>query len=269
MYVGKDSHIDKNKRHKQHFQSSRYDAQPINRILQNNPFRYRYNVLWEIDDCTDNHLNQMEICYIKKHNPQFNFTDGGDGASGFQHSEETKRKMSEAKKDKKFSDEHKRKLSENNARYWKDKNRSEETKRKISEAHKGKKFSEKTKRKMSEAKKGKKSPMYGKTHSEETRKKMSEAHKGKKFSEKTKRKMSEIKSQEANKTGFYRVTKVKQKKYKKGFSWLYRYYNENNEQKSFSSTNLKKLKEKVLSNNLEWKIINEKYAKQSLREDEI
>ena len=228
MYVGKDSHIDKNKRHKQHFQSSRYDAQPINRILQNNPFRYRYNVLWEIDDCTDNHLNQMEICYIKKHNPQFNFTDGGDGASGFQHSEETKRKMSEAKKDKKFSDEHKRKLSENNARYWKDKNRSEETKRKISEAHKGKKFSEKTKRKM-----------------------------------------SEIKSQEANKTGFYRVTKVKQKKYKKGFSWLYRYYNENNEQKSFSSTNLKKLKEKVLSNNLEWKIINEKYAKQSLREDEI
>ena len=268
VYVGKDSYIDKNMRHKQHFQSSRYDAQPINRILQKNPFRYRYNVLWETDDCTDNHLNQMETCYIKKYNPQFNFTDGGDGASGFQHSEKTKRKMSEARKGKKFSDEHKRKLSENNARYWKNKNRSEKTKRKISEAKKGKTLSEETRKKMSEAQKGKNHPMYGKTHSEKTRKKMSKAHKGKKpyeMTEEVKKKMSKAR----NTTGFYRVTKVKQEKYKKGFSWLYRYYNEDNEQKSLSSTDLKKLEQKVLLNNLEWYIINEENAKQSLRDDRI
>lgn len=271
VYVGKDSYIDKNMRHKQHFQSSRYDAQPINRILQKNPFRYRYNVLWETDDCTDNHLNQMETCYIKKYNPQFNFTDGGDGASGFQHSEKTKRKMSEARKGKKFSDEHKRKLSENNARYWKDKNRSEKTKRKISEAKKGKKpyeMTEETRKKMSEARKGKKSPMYGKTHSEKTRKKMSKAHKGKKpyeMTEEVKKKMSRAR----NTTGFYRVSKQKKNSCKQGFIWLYRYYNENNEQKSLSSTDLKKLEQKVLLNNLEWYIINEENAKQSLREDKI
>ena len=50
------------------------------------------------------------------------------------HSEETKRKISEANKDKHQSEEHKRK---------------------ISEAKKGKKFSEEHKRKMSEAMKGK------------------------------------------------------------------------------------------------------------------
>jgi len=58
-----------------------------------------------------------------------NRTNGGDGPSGSIRSEETKRKMSESKKDM-----------------------SEETKRKMSEAKKGKPLSEETKRKMSEAK---------------------------------------------------------------------------------------------------------------------
>lgn len=92
VYVGKDSNIDKNKRRRQHLAPSRYNEQPINRILQNNPDRYIYQILWEIDDCTDNHLNQMEIFYIKKYDPQFNFTEGGDGSSGFKHSEEARKK---------------------------------------------------------------------------------------------------------------------------------------------------------------------------------
>jgi len=68
-------------------------------------------------------------------------------------------------KDKKFSEEHRRKMSENNAHYWKGKNRSTETRKKIAESHKsrpawnkGKKLpprSEETRRKMSEVKKGK------------------------------------------------------------------------------------------------------------------
>ena len=33
VYIGKDSNIDTNERHKQHFQPSKYNEQPINRIL--------------------------------------------------------------------------------------------------------------------------------------------------------------------------------------------------------------------------------------------
>ena len=63
------------------------------------------------------------------------------------HTEETKRKMSEAKLGKK---------------------RTEETKRKISEARLGRRYTEETKRKMSEATSGQK-------HTEETKRKISEA----------------------------------------------------------------------------------------------
>ena len=151
VYVGKDSNINKNKRHRDHLTPSLYNAQPINRILQNNPDRYKYCALWEIDDCTDNHLNQMEIFYIKKYDPQFNFTEGGDGISGFKHSEETKQK-----------------ISKNNARYWKGKKCSEEARQKMSEAQKGKTFSEETRKKISKS-------LKGKTFSEETRKKISKS----------------------------------------------------------------------------------------------
>ena len=84
---------------------------------------------------------------------------------------------------------------------------SEETKKKMSEARKGcipwnkgvhlespmkgKHHSEETKKKMSEAKKGRISNRKGKHHSEETKRKMSEARKGKHHSEEAKKKMSE------------------------------------------------------------------------------
>ena len=68
---------------------------------------------------------------------------------------------------------------------------SEETRKKISEACKGKKRSEETRKKVSEARKGKPTWNKGKHWSEEARKKMSEAHKGKSLSEETKRKISE------------------------------------------------------------------------------
>ena len=241
VYVGKDSNIDKNKRHRGHLAPSNYNAQPINRIMQNNPGRYIYQVLWEIDDCTDNHLNQMEIFYIKKYDPRFNFTEGGDGMSGFAHSEETRKKMSEAKKGKKpyeMTEETRKKISEANkgkTPWIKGKTHSEETRKKISEARKGKTLSEETKKKISEAKKGKKP--YEMT--EEIRKKMSEAQKGKILSEEHKKKISESK----NITGFYRVTKQKNSSYKQGFRWSYRYY-DNNKHIAIYSTDLKKLEKK-------------------------
>ena len=60
---------------------------------------------------------------------------------------------------------------------------SEETRRKLSLAKKGKKLSEEHKKKISESNKGRdnsgiKNPMYGKKQSEETKRKIGEANKG-------------------------------------------------------------------------------------------
>ena len=121
----------------------------------------------------------------------YNLTDGGDGASGLSHSEESKIKMSGAKKGKSQSEETRRKMSEakigeNHPNYGK--THSEETIKKMSEAHKN--ITEETRKKLSEASKGN-TNMLGKTHSEESRKKMSEAHKN--ITEETRIKLSEAK----------------------------------------------------------------------------
>jgi group I intron endonuclease len=132
-------------------------------------------------------LDEKEIYFIKELKPDYNITDGGGGISGFTHSEETRRKISEAHKEKNISEETRKKLSELN----KGKHLSEETKKKIGDSHKGEKHwnfgkhpSEETLKKMRDAKKGK--------HiSEETRRKMSESNKGKTKSEETCKKLSE------------------------------------------------------------------------------
>ena len=114
--------------------ASCYDAQQINRVLQNNPERYEYKVLKNnVDNESD--LNKLEIAYIEKYDPKFNFTLGGEGTRGFKHSTETKNKIRKARTGKMHSDE---------------------TKKKMSNTHKGKKLSDETKMKMSEAKTGNK-----------------------------------------------------------------------------------------------------------------
>lgn len=77
-----------------------------------------------------------------------NMTDGGDGLEN--PSEEVREKISRSHKGKKFSEEHKRKLSE--ARTGKKRGPlSEEHKKKISEANRGKTFSEESRSKMKAA----------------------------------------------------------------------------------------------------------------------
>ena len=150
VYIGKDSHIDKNRRHKQHLQPFNYDEQPINRILQNNRDRYEYSVLWVVEDCSTLKLNKMEILFGKIYNPKFNFDKFGKGGST-RHTEQTKQKMSEAHKGKPKSEEHKRNLS----KALKDKPKSEEHKQKISESKTGvplPPFSEEHKLNISKAK---------------------------------------------------------------------------------------------------------------------
>ena len=104
VYIGKDSNISKNKRHKQHLYPSQRNSQPFNSILQDNPQRYKYRVLktWQ-DTHNKNHINHLEKAYIEKYAPKFNFTQGGDGFSkghtpwnkGIPHSEEIRKKLSE------------------------------------------------------------------------------------------------------------------------------------------------------------------------------
>lgn len=111
VYIGKDSYINKNKRFNAHFAKCNYNTQHINRILQNNPNRYQYKILEE-GNIPQKILNALEISFIKKFNPKFNFTKGGDGLLGHKFTMDHRRKISIANKGRKFSDIHKKRLSE-------------------------------------------------------------------------------------------------------------------------------------------------------------
>lgn len=106
----------------------------------------------------------------------------------------------------------------------KDKTLSEETKLKLSESHKGKNLSEEHKRKIGEGNKGK-------NLSEETKIKMSEAQ---------------------NTSGYFRVTKHKDKNCKQGFYWVYSYY-EGDKRKRITSVDIEKLEQKVKAKGLKWR----------------
>lgn len=109
-----------------------------------------------------------------------NKSDGGEGASGYIPSEETRRKRSAKMK------------GENNPLYGKrgkdspryGKKHTQETKDKIRKSLQGNVISEETRIKISEKNKlnrlGEKNPFYGRKHSEETKQKMKEAAKRRK-----------------------------------------------------------------------------------------
>ena len=98
-----------------------------------------------------------------------------------------------------------------------------------------------------------KHPMWKKPFTEEMKKAMSEKRKGMKNSKEHNQRISKTR----NSTGFFRVSKIHHSQYKQGFLWSYDYYPEiGSRQKRITSTNLLKLKEKVLSKGLEWLIID-------------
>lgn len=99
VYIGKDSYIDKCRRHCEHLSSCHYNRQHINKVLQNNLERYEYGIFF--DGCiSEKILNGFEKAFIRRYNPIFNFTEGGEGVTGWKHSEDTRKKLSELKKGK-------------------------------------------------------------------------------------------------------------------------------------------------------------------------
>lgn len=190
VYIGKDSNIHKNRRHIGHKSPCHYNDQPFNRILQNNPNRYEYHIIcsWEREKYPQEVANIMERLYIKLYDPLSNFTEGGDGTTGYHLSEETKKK--------------------------------------ISKANKGKKRTLEERRLMSERAKGEKNGMYGKTHSDKVKKAVSERCKGVPLSEEHKMNISKanntsgyyrvsIEKSKTSKQGFlYRYTYSENGKHK-------------------------------------------------------
>lgn len=97
-----------------------------------------------------------------------------NGFYGKKHNQESLNKM----RGRKFSDEHRQKISEDNKRnprrYWLGKTRSEETNQKISKSLKGRKIPKETRQKISKSNSGENNAFYGKKHTLESRLKMSE-----------------------------------------------------------------------------------------------
>lgn len=84
--------------------------------------------------------------------------------------------------------------------------------------------------------------------SEETKEHLRQINLGKKHSEDTKRKMSKLR----NTAGVYHVSKENDKRYSQGFRWKYSYIDKNGKEKKISSTDINKLKKKVIEKGLEW-----------------
>jgi hypothetical protein len=176
----------------------------IQKILSNNG-----KIIMEIlDECEETISSEIECFWI--HNLKswgfnlVNSTEGGEGSSpmkGKNHSEKTKKLMSEiAKKQNgnfggqnkgfQMTEETKKKISNSS----KGKIISEDTKQKISNSNKGKKkkpMSEEVKLKISLSKKGVPSNNKGKKFSNDVKRKMSISKKGIKRSEESKKKQSE------------------------------------------------------------------------------
>ena len=135
-----------------------------------------YNVLVDNIIFSDKYRNKISTSIKnspfnekRKEKLQEVMSGAGNPFYGKHHTEGAKQKIRASKIGKKLTEEHKRKISENNARPFYGKHHTEETKQKMRASKIGKKLTEECKRKVSNALKGRKV-------TEDIKKKISETH---------------------------------------------------------------------------------------------
>ena len=136
-------------------------------------------------------LYKSNCCRYKNPSYGYNMTDGGDGHRGYSPSEETRKKISQANSNPSEETRHKMRKARLGTKA------SDETKRKMSEARKNlphTPHSQETRKKLSEIAKERyknpeNCPMFGKNHTEESKKRIGDGHRDP--SEKTRQKMRE------------------------------------------------------------------------------
>ena len=97
------------------YKGNRYFARAIEKYGWDN---ITHEILF--DDLTESEAKELEQHMIQWYNTAnrdygYNISTGGESGNGCKHSEESKQKMSEAKKGRQFSEETKQKLSKNHA----------------------------------------------------------------------------------------------------------------------------------------------------------
>lgn len=265
IYIGKDSYIHRNKRHKHHLMKKNYNQQQINRVLQNNPNRYKYAILKD-GNFSQNLLSALEIIYIKKYNPIFNFTIGGEGALGFKHSDKFKKEQSQRMiKNNPMKDPNIRKKASIS---HKNKKLSLETKQKVSEFNNSTGFFRVYKDKQDDTRQG---FLWGYSYYKNNKRKKilrKDLFELKKEVEKRnltwmvldkdkanqsikENKNNKYLGNKRNTTGYFNVSKIKDKNVKQGFIWKYT-YTKNKKRKGISSVDIKKLEYKVKEKGLPW-----------------
>lgn len=102
----------------------------------------------------------------------------------------------------------------------------------------------------------------GRKHSKESIQKIRKWQQNKTYELSTLHKLSKS---NGNSTGFFRVSKMKDPTLRQGFRWVYK-YRENSLRKRISRINFYDLKEAVISQGLNWEVIDENLANKTLKE---
>ena len=197
-YVGQAK--DFNRRHKEHKAQSSHKT-PIDKAFKKyGEENFEIKILAE-NIPTQEKMNEYEKFFIKRYDTLikngmgYNISDGGSNGNPL------------AGKTEEEIEEIKRKQSENACRHWEGKHLSDETKQKLSEARKGQKLSETTKQKIkNNANNNPNYGMKGKNHSEEAKRKMSESHKN--MPEDTRQKIKDSWTEERKKEQSNRISGI-------------------------------------------------------------